>query len=1017
MAEATEMGYGKYVKQGSTRPAKKANEYKPGRPDKLFTFLSTFLTEPICAAYLGYNNNGEFRKFLFSFHVLEFYNVWHKYCRGEKTITVALELIRDLRDREPEERFPADFATLTSKYGPSAALSNPQADRKFQEQERENRSHYMMATLIFRLTERLQSPLSVAPADHELRQTAAANDFAKDHDGLVIPPGLIAEHNLVAPVLGPQIDLGEHQLESYNRAYNLLRCVGYLSSKSRWKDTMAKTPFPNRTIHESWKPQWMLGAPRSLVTRTPVNKLPPKKIILIHDEGRKTKHTAALASHVEEFVEAEGLMMPQHEVLSSKDPRDFESGEQWRDTARRQLRMQHLRVDFFTIRLDKMMVYGPAESALTPWTDVLSALLQSDLEARFIYTLRPLEDGEEFEPEYSGPPIALEDDLRLGQDGDIEGVGAEEGRIEQEIDEAEQAENRAFLMGGGTMTRKAPVPQSEFGPEDRDKMLEQHEGIDVMTPDGLRKWQELVINKIAYANGPQPRLAREVPFKGDRNVSRAQRDALAHGQEVGEKSALSTDAATSTQEGRYYQVQAAFTGAQTQVGPYVDVAKVALGMKTVGKHKDHPELDLSECTTLSGCKARFLDSQITGAAFMIARSHGGVPVAKDRLNDPAVAAAAAALECIKTSGGFLSDVTGLGKTDETMLAVSYNALYGDHSAGHKPHLITVPNGAVFSQWQHKIWSDYRDLQLIISNDERPSEAKFQECWVSSTAMREAPASLKNWPESLRYIFDPKDPRASRVVILTPYDSHVARTVAIKWVDKSHPDRKNALALPYRSARSRKKLEKERKARQKELEFQEPVFTSKWKDVFESVWLDEGHRIRHAMTKTNASILLLNCKIAWSITATPNINSSFDTLGGLHIIWQPARDRLQQDQEAMKWLKNQPEKGLEIFGRLDELPHNDIRRLIALDPNRIRMLLETRDVVIIAKYYRYLDELVTIRRSTASILYRTEGGEKIELKNMMPKHQVKTVQLSYTDEEACEAQWFHRNNARYDPSPD
>ncbi|KAL8881538.1 MAG: hypothetical protein Q9198_001275 [Flavoplaca austrocitrina] len=109
--------------------------------------------------------------------------------------------------------------------------------------------------------------------------------------------------------------------------------------------------------------------------------------------------------------------MPQQEVSSSKDPRDFESEEQWRETARRQLRMQHLRVDFFTIRLDKMMVYGPAESSTTPWIDVLAALQESDLEARFIYTLRPLEDGEELEPEYSGPPIALEYDLRLGRMG------------------------------------------------------------------------------------------------------------------------------------------------------------------------------------------------------------------------------------------------------------------------------------------------------------------------------------------------------------------------------------------------------------------------------------------------------------------------------------------------------------------------------------------------------------------------------------------------------------------------
>lgn len=73
---------------------------------------------------------------------------------------------------------------------------------------------------------------------------------------------------------------------------------------------------------------------------------------------------------------------------------------------------------------------------------------------------------------------------------------------------------------------------------------------------------------------------------------------------------------------------------------------------------------------------------------------------------------------------------------------------------------------------------------------------------------------------------------------------------------------------------------------------------------------------------------------------------------------------------MKWLKDQPRAGFEIFGRLDELPKTDIRRLIALGPNwyvravcsnihdiltrilRIRRLLETRFVVVIAKCYRY-----------------------------------------------------------------
>ena len=90
---------------------------------------------------------------------------------------------------------------------------------------------------------------------------------------------------------------------------------------------------------------------------------------------------------------------------------------------------QDLRVDFFTIRLEKMMVYGPTESSLTPWTDVLAALLQSDLEARFIYT-STFRAREEFKPEYSGPPFALEDDLR---DGDIEGVGSQDGELSKRL--------------------------------------------------------------------------------------------------------------------------------------------------------------------------------------------------------------------------------------------------------------------------------------------------------------------------------------------------------------------------------------------------------------------------------------------------------------------------------------------------------------------------------------------------------------------------------------------------------
>ena len=79
--------------------------------------------------------------------------------------------------------------------------------------------------------------------------------------------------------------------------------------------------------------------------------------------------------------------------------------------------------------------------------------------------------------------------------------------------------------------------------------------------------------------------------------------------------------------------------------------------------------------------------------------------------------------------------------------------------------------------------------------------------------------------------------------------------------------------------------------------------------------------------------------------------------------------------------------------------------------RIEKLLLTGDVNMISKFYHHMDELVSIRRSTASSLIRNESGDQISMKSMMPKHVVKTAELVYTNEEAVEAQFLHRYHAR------
>ena len=67
---------------------------------------------------------------------------------------------------------------------------------------------------------------------------------------------------------------------------------------------------------------------------------------------------------------------------------------------------------------------------------------------------------------------------------------------------------------------------------------------------------------------------------------------------------------------------------------------------------------------------------------------------------------------------------------------------------------------------------------------------------------------------------------------------------------------------------------------------------------------------------------------------------------------------------------------------------------------------------ILKYYGHMDKLITICRSTASMLTVNEPGETLSLRSMMSVHEVKTVELLYGDEEATECQWVHRAHARF-----
>lgn len=868
------------------------------------TFISVYDSEPKLGAYLGYTDVAKLREFALSYVVTEVYVVYHRHCQEARLSRTALELLRDVREKD--EDFPAEFGEAVKKYATNIPLSKDRQKAKIQRGENSKNASYLLATLIYRLAHRINSIHDMHLEDSEVRQASATDNLFLHHSSAMRPPPF-AVKSIVYPDLGPHTNLEEDVLEMYNRAYQLLRYLNHSLMPSRWNEKFApgKEPFKSLGIHPSSLPHWMVPVPKDTaksLRKARSAALPRKIIMLSWERNRKTKFSADLESHITEHIEYNALQLPKTSQPCTKDPRVFPTGEMWRDTVRRQLAFRELRVDFLTLHVEsylqpsdetptRHLVYTTVGGEPSNWEDIKAFLLQTDMEATFVYTLKPFGEDEEFELEHRGPPLALLEDLRLDDGKDVELQptfpdadtvhGGEESQyheaekdpLDEAYDDEQMAEVKAFLGGGGTtLDKKPPIPQSEFSEQNRAEMLAQHEGFDVLDPEGLETWQTYVLNRVC---GTQPKLANEPAFRGNNKLTTVQKKELAAHRASGEQAALSTDVRQTSFQidleltvfqpeqspdlSRHYQVQAAFTGADTQVGPPVEPCKFVFGMRTVGKHGHHKVLDISTCDTLPGCDINFLDSQINAAAFMMQRSTGGIPVSPERAQDPEVAAAQIRLRSIRTYGGWLVDATGFGKTNTCLLFLSQWALYGDHKNGHKPTLIVVPNGAVFSQWCEAIWEHFRDLRLIISNDTKPAESKYLNSWISSTAMREAPTSLEKWPESLKYVFDPKDPRASRTVFVTPWDTHKDRTMVTEYITSSQ-----------KVGESRGKKKKRKKSYAEE----EPVFTTRWKGFWGLLIADEAHRLRHIMTKTYESIAQLDIPVNWLPTATPVMNTLF-----------------------------------------------------------------------------------------------------------------------------------------------
>ncbi|KAK8174184.1 hypothetical protein IWX90DRAFT_500523 [Phyllosticta citrichinensis] len=218
-----------------------------------------------------------------------------------------------------------------------------------------------------------------------------------------------------------------------------------------------------------------------------------------------------------------------------------------------------------------------------------------------------------------------------------------------------------------------------------------------------------------------------------------------------------------------------------------------------------------------------------------------------------------------------------------------------------------------------------------------------------------------------YVFNKKDERASKTVLLVPYQTFSDRSM--ETLDTRANMFMESEGLKKWSTKLRKVVLRN--------------FEQRYQGHFSAVFCDEGHRIRHENTGVHQCVSLLDAPINWIITATPEVNSA------LH------------GNNKKPWF---------VFKEVQSLPDGDPLRLLPVQPDHFKALI--LDLAEIANYSGYMRKLVFLKRTTASSLVwdSSPSSAHVSLKNVMPKHEVETIKIGYTRMEAPEAQALHRTYA-------
>jgi hypothetical protein len=136
------------------------------------------------------------------------------------------------------------------------------------------------------------------------------------------------------------------------------------------------------------------------------------------------------------------------------------------------------------------------------------------------------------------------------------------------------------------------------------------------------------------------------------------------------------------------------------------------------------------------------------------------------------------------------------------------------------------------------------------------------------------------------------------------------------------------------------------------------------------------------------------------------------------MWLRVLETIRSNQISSDWF-DAHEGGWDLIPKAGKLPKTDKARLACIQPRAVDQLLKTEQVALIQENFKYVSEMVLLRRSTGSKLKLRVGSDDVlDLSQMMQPHVVKTVDLKYRESEKAESQFWHLLAATYvDLSPE